>query len=182
MHMADSGITGGTDDLPRPGAADADGPVTPGGVEAFRMSFVWLFLYVIVIGVSIAALLILTAHVITLTPPDPVGLLLAITGAEGAGFFLLLAYVGYFKVYVSPEGLRCFNLWGLYRLLRWDDFRSVRPINALGLRYLLAYPADGGSALWLPLFLADGEGFHRLVREYAGPAHPLSRALLDEGA
>jgi hypothetical protein len=83
-------------------------------------------------------------------------------------------------VYAGPAGLRAADFWGRFREVPWTEVVAVRPINMLGLKYLRAYRAGGGSPLWLPLFLGDLGGFGLVVRRYAGPQHPLAVALLDE--
>jgi hypothetical protein len=62
----------------------------------------------------------------------------------------------------------------------WDDIVAVRPMNFLfGLSFLRIFRADGRRPLWLPQFLVDGARFADLVRQFAGPTHPLTRALLE---
>jgi hypothetical protein len=49
-----------------------------------------------------------------------------------------------------------------------------------GLRFIRAHTANASTPLWLPLFLKDGERFRAVVRQYAGPGHPLAVALTEE--
>jgi hypothetical protein len=102
----------------------------------------------------------------------------AVAGGEAAAALLVLPMVGYYKVYVGPEGVRAFNFWGVYRFARWADVRQVVPGAYLGLLPMLrAYTAGARTPLWLPLFLADRDGFCALVRTHAGDEHPLTVAL-----
>jgi hypothetical protein len=82
-----------------------------------------------------------------------------------------------YRVYVLEDGLRGYTAWGTYRTLRWPEINDVRPLNVLGMRFLLVRSVGGGSAIWVPLFLAEMSGFRAAVRESAGEDHLLSRAL-----
>jgi hypothetical protein len=148
------------------------------------MSLGWLFGYVMVaaagIGVPLALALVRFAGA---TPP-PGQLFGAVAIAVGVGevaaLLCLLAFIAYFKVRVSPKGLGGFDPWGRYREVAWDQLRGARPVNLLGLKFLRAYGAGGKAVLSLPLFLSDLERFCSLVRQHAGPEHPLAIALHEE--
>jgi hypothetical protein len=152
--------------------------------EAFRISLWWMTLYVVVASTSIAVpLALVLVDLLGYSAPTRV-LAMAIAGAVGCGeifsFLAVLIFVLWFKVYVDPAGLRAHNFWGAYRECPWADIQSASPFNFIGLRYLRARTSDGKAPLWLPLFLADREGFYRRIREYAGPNHPLAVALHQE--
>jgi hypothetical protein len=147
-------------------------------VESFRCSFWLVFFVMVVLGLVLGLLMILAMSGFRL---DPVGLVVGLTAGELVGLLITALLVFYFKVYAGPEGLRAYNFWGLYRTVAWEDIRSARPVNFLGLRYLRAHTANASSPLWLPLFLTEQDRFDALVRAHAGPSHPLTRALL-EGA
>jgi hypothetical protein len=156
-----------------PGSFAREGPV-----ESFRCSF-WLFFAVILgfgLFVSLALIAFLWGWRI-----DPLAVVAGIAAGEAVGLLYTLAVVFYFKVYVGPVGLRCYNFWGVYRTAAWDDIRSARPFNFLGLRFLRAHTADARTPLWVPLFLTEPERFEALVRRYAGVTNPLARALEDDG-
>jgi hypothetical protein len=152
--------------------------------ESFRMSFWWLLGYVVLAQVALFVPVILAVFLARPLLP-PLGVLLG-SFVAGVAFLELyaLAFVAalsaYFKVYVSPDGLRAFNFWGLYREVAWAELRSAGPVNFLGLKYLRAYPTGGRAPLWLPLFLRDQGRFCALVRQYAGPEHPVAVALQEE--
>ena len=84
-------------------------------------------------------------------------------------------------MYVGPWGLRASDGYGLFHEVEWAALAAARPLNFCGMRYLRVLRAGGGRPLWLPLSLADRRGFEELVRRYAGPAHTLTRALLEVG-
>jgi hypothetical protein len=153
-----------------------------GPVESFRMAFGTLVIFMVVAGVLLlAAALGLVFLVLPPAAGVPV-LLIAVLGvgmAEvlfflGAGLLILL-----FKIDVGPEGLRCPNAWGGYGFAAWDDVRSVRPINILGLRYLRVFTTTTVLPLWVPLFLADPDGFRAALLRCAGPTHPLTVAFAE---
>jgi hypothetical protein len=155
----------------------------------FRMSFWWFSVVCCLWAVPIASLILIGIYAISLpgrgfAGPAPTalvaGLLAGIVAGEVATFLLVLPVVLYYTTGVGPEGIRGFNFWGIYRDALWEDFRSVSPINFLGLRFLRAHTARGWGPLWLPIFLTDWERFRDLVLEYAGPEHPFSRAICEE--
>ncbi|GAB5403918.1 MAG: hypothetical protein Aurels2KO_21490 [Aureliella sp.] len=92
-------------------------------------------------------------------------------------FFLTLAAVAYFRVYVSVEGLRCYTAMGIYRTIPWSEADSIRPYHLAGLRYLRVGASSSGREVWLPLFLTDMQGFRKAVWGFAGEEHCLSQAL-----
>jgi hypothetical protein len=97
--------------------------------------------------------------------------------AAAVVFVFIVAAVLLFRVYVSAEGLRCYTFWGNYHTLSWPEIDSVHPFNLLGLRYLRVGSSQSGYTVWVPLFLADMQGFRDAVHEYAGEGHTLARAL-----
>jgi hypothetical protein len=155
-----------------------------GSVETFRISFWWLWAYVVISATAIGVPLAFA--VVTCVGPWPgwdrvlFAVAAGVGGAEILASLLLLIYIAYFKIYVSPDRLGAFNSWALYREFSWGNIHSVRRINMLGLEYLRAYASGAKAPLWLPLFLRERERFCRLVREYTGPEHPLARALHEE--
>ena len=80
-------------------------------------------------------------------------------------------------VYVTPEGVRCYNFWGLYRTVGWAEMGEIRRQSVLGLRYLTVAPPDGAWPIYVPLYLSDMPEFLAAVRKHAGDAHPLVAAL-----
>jgi hypothetical protein len=82
-----------------------------------------------------------------------------------------------FPVYLSPEGLRCYNYWGLYRSIAWLEVGQISPESVLGLKYLRVTSRGSGAEVWLPLYLSDMSSFIEQTRHYAGPDHPLVEAL-----
>jgi hypothetical protein len=105
----------------------------------------------------------------------------ALAGGYGTGLALTLLVTAHWKVYVGPWGRRASDGYGKFHEAEWAAMGAVRPFNFLGIRYLRVLRGGGRRPLWLPLALADRRGFEELVRRYAGPAHPLTRALLEAG-
>jgi hypothetical protein len=155
-----------------------------GPVHSFHMSLWWPAGYVAAaaagIGVPLAVAIVAA---IGWAPPIEVllaAVAVAVAADEALALLGVLALVAYFPVRVAPAGLGGFDPWGRYRELAWADIRSARPVNVLGLRYVRAYAAEDRATLSVPLFLHDRDGFCRLVRAYAGPEHPLARALHED--
>ena len=103
---------------------------------------------------------------------------LAIVGCQGtlSGglFYLIQRRAG---VRVGPAGLTPEAPLHVGRLVRWEQIAAVRP-RQLGLVPVLRLRGPG-VRLNLPLPLADPDGFAAAVGEFAGPDHPLTRALHD---
>src|SRR5262245_1693095 len=90
---------------------------------------------------------------------------------------LVAVTVVLFPVYVYPDGLRCYDFFGDYRLAYWDRIDRTSTANLLGLRYLRVFATDLRKPRWLPLFLADMDGFVEAVYQRTGRDHPLIAAL-----
>lgn len=94
----------------------------------------------------------------------------------GCGVLLALATI-YFRVYLSPDGLRCYDFNGIYQTARWEAITEVIPFNFFGLRYLRVFSSDTKRPRYVPLFLSDMPGFTAEVVRFAGVEHPLAKAL-----
>jgi hypothetical protein len=154
-----------------------------GPPEVFRLSFLSTFslllLWFWVLGLAVGSLFLLATGLWSQVTADALLVSLAVFG--GLSLILLVPLTGlvvwYFKVFVHPDGLRCCDAWGLYRSVAWSDITGVRPLNLVGLRYLLVSSSSLRGALWLPVYLVDRHRFAERVCQAAGPEHPLSRAL-----
>ena len=82
-------------------------------------------------------------------------------------------FVAYFRVYVSPLGIRCFDFWGRYRNIAWPHIASVEPTSLLGLPYLKLHSPEENRPIWLPLFLRRPVEFWQLVLSWLPPDSPL---------
>jgi hypothetical protein len=147
-------------------------------MESFRSSFWLVFAVVMALGLLIALAMIVVMHGLNL---DPIGLLIGLAAAEVTGVVFTLLAVFYYKVYVGPEGVRCYNFWGLYRTVAWDDFAAIRPVNFCGLRFLRVRSTSPGTPIWVPLFLTKPRMFEEAVIRHGGVTHPLARALDEAG-
>jgi hypothetical protein len=90
---------------------------------------------------------------------------------------LLAAPIAHYGVYVTGEGIKCFDFFCAYHLARWGSVQEVRPINLFGLRYLRVFSTDASRPLWVPLFLSDMSGFRETVSRHAEPDNPLLASL-----
>lgn len=92
---------------------------------------------------------------------------------------LFAAAVICFPVYASPNGLRCYNYWGIYATIPWDTITNVRRISVLGLPYLVARSSASSVQPTVPLYLSDMPGFILVVKQFAGDDNPLFVGLVD---
>src|SRR5262245_36534973 len=151
-------------------------------VTAFRSSFWTTFAVILVWSVPLAlgVIVVLVIRSEGWGRVNWFALLLA-CGVAVVGIFVLdlvgTVLVILFRVFVSPEGIRCYDFWGRYHTVTWPDVVDVRPINMLGLKYLRVYAEDVSTPVWVPTFLTDQRGFDDLVRQYAGPGHLFTRAI-----
>ncbi|MBI1916123.1 MAG: hypothetical protein HYS12_15525 [Planctomycetes bacterium] len=101
----------------------------------------------------------------------------SLAGSLTAGLLLALAVV-YLRVYVTADGIRCYDASGVfYHFAPWPTIERVRPLNVLGLRYLMVQSSATRRELCVPLFLTDMPGFRAAIADRAGPDHPLTEAL-----
>jgi hypothetical protein len=114
---------------------------------------------------------VLSGHAIQ--KPD---LLFNLSIALFCGIFLAIP-IGFFRFSVSPEGIRCFNSFGLWSLLEWSSIAYVKPSRYFHLPYLRLTVDGHRTSYWIPLLLSDMEGFRLAVQSAAGIDNPLARAL-----
>lgn len=138
---------------------------------AFRDSFLavwrWTGSLCGIIGIAFLAMCWMFGQPIS---PPPTLFLAILIG------LVLAVFVVLFPVYVLPEGVRCYNYWGLYQTIAWNDFGEIRYCNIFGLKYLKANSLSGGT-IYIPLYLWNKVGFKSAVTERAGAVHPLVLAL-----
>ena len=106
-------------------------------------------------------------------------MLIASVGAALFGLGGTAIFVAYYKVYVRNDRLRGFNAMGRYFELPWADIEAIRPINFGGLRYIRLASKKDIRVMWIPLYLNDMNGFHKLVVQYTEPGNPLAQYLND---
>ena len=78
-----------------------------------------------------------------------------------------------YRFSVGPEGISCYDFWCRPLTTRWEEMQSYSRIWLPGLEYARITTGDRYRALWLPLFVADGEGLREMVALHAGAGHPL---------
>jgi hypothetical protein len=144
--------------------------------RVFRSSFLvlwrWTTLYCGVLG----ALLYFSTWMDGRPVPPDVTTVMALS----LGVIFALAVVA-FPVYVSAGGIRCYDFYGVYRTIPWDQMHCLRKRNLCGLRYLVIASPVIRAEIWVPLYLSDMPGFVGTVRQYAGDEHVLVAALHDYG-
>ena len=80
------------------------------------------------------------------------------------------------RVRVGPYGIEAMDDRGTRWMIGWKQIDSVAIVRIGGWRSIRVRTADGRT-VWLPLRVSRAEEYCELVEEYAGEAHPLSRAL-----
>ena len=68
----------------------------------------------------------------------------------------------FFPVFVGRSGLKCFDFWARYHHVDWASIHTVKPINWLGLKYLLVYSSQLARPIWLPVFLNEPSAFRSI--------------------
>jgi hypothetical protein len=81
------------------------------------------------------------------------------------------------KTHIGPAGIAGYSAWGKYEQMAWQDMVAVKPFNFFGLKYLHVYSQDQHRPLWVPLFLADMQGFEDAVHAWAGLDNSLAASL-----
>jgi hypothetical protein len=100
----------------------------------------------------------------------------------GLPFALVLVAVGSriafdvvcFPVYVRPDGIRGYNVRGIYHTLRWEEITRARGVAHL---FMVVSNSSGWPEVWIPLYLSDMPSFVRTVRTYTGDHHLLVNVL-----
>lgn len=141
--------------------------------------FLWLRASIVEAGAFV-----LFAAFLEFTSPrgiDPLRLVSAVAGAilaaslfSGAAFAIAVRLQ---PVEVRDDGIWCYNFWGVYHLLNWQEIGRVREVNVLGFRYMVVSNETGKPELWIPRFLTDMPNFFKAVQACAGDDHALTEAL-----
>jgi hypothetical protein len=147
--------------------------------QSYRPAFIWLFLAVFAAGAVSGALVSLVLQGFGYTLPGVISYtflrLLCIIYLWAAAATLLLMWT--FTVCVTSEGLHGRTFWGTTRFVPWDDVLVVRLAGMPPFRFLRVFSADGGAALWAPLFMKRRADFIAELRHRAGPANPVVEVL-----
>jgi hypothetical protein len=133
--------------------------------ESFRPKFVPIFLLVLVLGSASATAMIALREGFSL---DWRALRIAWALGTVAAFVLSWAIALWFRIRVTPEGLRAYDFWSLPHFVPWRAISHVRRTNILGLVFLRVYAEKPRRPLWLPLFLTHPNRFWRVVEQHAG--------------
>jgi hypothetical protein len=95
--------------------------------------------------------------------------------------FAGLILVECFKVKLKPSGISCFNFWGIYSFVLWDEIREVKTFNFLGLKYIRVFFRNSRIPLWVPLFIKNRRGFSKALTEFAPEDNLLRQAFAQNG-
>ena len=83
---------------------------------------------------------------------------------------------------VGPEGLTCYNFWGVQKAIPWPSMKRVRKFELFGLAYLRIHADQQPSDIWLPLFVVRSDVLTDLVGAHVDEHHPLAVQLKLAGA
>ena len=82
-----------------------------------------------------------------------------------------------YKFQITPEGLSCYDFWGVKRTIPWRAMRTVRRFRLVGLSYLRITADHLRSDIWLPLFVERYDVLTDLVGAHVDENHPLAVQL-----
>lgn len=91
--------------------------------------------------------------------------------------------VFYYRVSISPQGMRCGNFWGKLYFVEWSTITSARSYGGLwtlGLKFILVSTDRFSSTLWLPLCLHNVPQLRQMTSSYAGTSNPLVIQLIKQ--
>ncbi len=145
-------------------------------LDSFRPPFLPNFvLFAVVGGVIGYALIWLDSG------PDlnPVALLIAGAGVLVASALGAYQFVSKYLVYITPVGIRTYDVWGRYHFVEWSAISSVSRLNFVAVEYLILWTTTGGPVLFMPTNLIGRDRLRHRVLVLAGRSHPLAQALLE---
>lgn len=90
-----------------------------------------------------------------------------------------LILVECFKVKLKPTGISCYNFWGIYSFVLWNEIREAKIINFLGLKFVRVFFRNSRIPLWVPLFIKNRKGFSAALSGFA-PASNLLRQVFEQ--
>ncbi len=143
--------------------------------NSFRSTFLPTFVFLIALGGVMGYGLIWFESGPDL---DPIGLLVAEAVALFASVYYTHKLVSKFLVYITPDGIKTYDVYGAYYFAEWSSVFSVSCLNLVVLRFFVLRTRTGSRALLVPMNLVEGARFRYRVLEWAGRAHPLTQALL----
>lgn len=82
-----------------------------------------------------------------------------------------------FPVKLYETGVRCYNVYGFYKTVRWEDMESAKLMRILGFQYVSVSAPSLGSPITIPTHLRNIDTFHQLVVQHAGIENPLAQTL-----
>src|SRR5436190_1288495 len=125
---------------------------------AFRSSFPVLWRWTS----TFCGLMGAAAYAITWVVGNPISGFPTIAIAIVTGLVFAIA-AALFPVYVLPEGIRCYNFYGTYRTIGFDEMASIQVSSVFGLKYLVVNRAESQDQIWIPLYLYDRAGFRAAI-------------------
>jgi len=87
--------------------------------------------------------------------------------------------IAFFKVKLKPNGISCFNFWGIYSFVLWEEMRAIKIFDLFGLQYARVFFRDSKVPLWVPLFIKNRQEFSKALSEFA-PSSNLLRQTFEQ--
>jgi hypothetical protein len=142
----------------------------------WALCFRWVVIVQAVVTVLVGAFLVLRA-VTTATVGHPGDL--ACSGmvyipATGYAVFLAVRHWSFVRLWLTAVGL---GQSGTF--IRWQRVTKVRRRYSLLSGWVLVVQSESGGVITLPQRPSDPDGFREAVERFAGPDHPLARAVAE---
>lgn len=143
-------------------------PTVYGNVSrsAFRTKFWVPFRLAFVVYNAVFAVLISFDYTVERHVPRPSEMLSCLGVTFSAAFIAAALITVFYRVYTNEDGIRCFDFWGRYHHVPWNEVLRVRPGWFLWLPYLRLY-STARPPIWVPLFLHRQRDFWDYVRAWA---------------
>jgi hypothetical protein len=92
---------------------------------------------------------------------------------------ILLGFIcaAYYKVKLNSHGISCFNFWGIYSFVLWEEMREIKTFNLFGLKYIRVFFRNSRIPLWVPLFIKNRNEFSKILVESAPVSNLLRQAF-----
>ena len=139
--------------------------------SAFWPSFLALSLLTAIFAVPGAAILMMLPS----TGETLSDLIWPLLFAIACWLFAMVFLVYNYPVYVSADGVRSYNLWGIYNTMPWNEMKTTSRYSVIWLHYIVV--KNDKMTIHIPLFLSRQQRFVEMVNGFAGPENALVRAL-----
>lgn len=145
--------------------------------HTFKINIVYLTLYFMFIH-----FIFITGYVLHITYGTVYDIELTmyfmmLAAAAFAYFIVLFVLSNIFKITVEPKGLHSTNIFGMARMVVWQDITDVKYLNLFGLSYLRVFSSHLRFPIWIPLFLKNKDEFRQLLKSYYSENYKFMRHI-----